>query len=177
MKHRKTNEGKVLVRCGHCGLEHETPANEITEPIDAYGDFIDIYFKDQEYSRLSKRAEKLEAKGQFTELAQVYTILADIATINKDQFLKEYEANKGSEDLANAEKWKDAEEKYNNTAKQLREKLASNEIQDTPAEKQVFDDTDDEMRAGEDTQIVPTQKPKRKTDLNDVLDDTGFLEF
>ena len=41
-----------MVKCGHCGIENEVPAVDITEPVDAYGDFIDIYYKDQEYASI-----------------------------------------------------------------------------------------------------------------------------
>ena len=57
-----------MVICGFCGLEQEVEASQITEPVDAFGDFIDIYFKGQEYSRLLKRAQRLEDKQNFSKL-------------------------------------------------------------------------------------------------------------
>ena len=44
--------------------------------------FIDIYFKGQEYTRLLKRAQRLEDKQNFSELALVYEILSDICKDN-----------------------------------------------------------------------------------------------
>ncbi len=110
MKYRKTKEGRVMVKCGHCGIENEVPAVDITEPVDAYGDFIDIYYKDQEYARLTKREDKLIEKGQFTELASVYSILADISQINATKFLEEYEKDKSSERFSHCRKM----ERYGN---------------------------------------------------------------
>ena len=95
----KYKEDKVLVECGHCRHLEEVKKTDITEPVDAYGEFIDIYFKDQEYARLTRREEKLLAKEQYTELTTIYSLLADIAQINVDKALESYEQNKSSEDL------------------------------------------------------------------------------
>ena len=102
MKHAKD---EVLIKCGHCGIEQAVDKNALTEPIDAFGDFIDIYYKDTEYERLTHREEKLREKGQYTELTLVYSFLADIAQINKKKFLEEYEATKDPADLETAEQW------------------------------------------------------------------------
>ena len=40
-------ENKVaFLKCGNCKLEASVPANFLTEPVDAYGDFLDTYYKD-----------------------------------------------------------------------------------------------------------------------------------
>ena len=50
------------VKCGHCGLMKDVLINSISEPVDAFGDFIDIFYADQELQRLEKHIEKLEKK-------------------------------------------------------------------------------------------------------------------
>jgi transcription elongation factor Elf1 len=170
----KYKEEKVLVECGHCHYKEEVSKNELTEPVDAYGEFIDVYFKDQEYARLTAREKKLIEKQQYTELAQIYSLLADIAQINFTKAMEEYEANRSSEDLDAAEKWKQTGELYKKNERDLREKLASGEIQDAVIEE-VYEDTEqDEYSDGE---ARPATKPKKKADMTGILDDPGFLEF
>ena len=45
VKVEKVNKqnGFAKVKCGHCTLEKEVLINSISEPVDAFGDFIDIY--------------------------------------------------------------------------------------------------------------------------------------
>ena len=40
----KKKKDEAVVICGACGKEQIVPANELSEPVDAYGEFIDIYF-------------------------------------------------------------------------------------------------------------------------------------
>jgi len=175
MKYRKTKEGKVLVKCGHCQLEQAVKYTEITEPIDAYGDFIDIWYKDQEYERLTKRVEKLLEKGQFSELANVYTILSDIAQINADKFLEEYEKDKSSEDLEKAEHWKTDADQYTKSSRDIRDKLATGELQDKK-DSEVYDE-EEAQPAVDGAQPAAPVKPKKGVSLDEMLEDKGFLEF
>ncbi|MFX1518675.1 MAG: transcription elongation factor 1 family protein [Promethearchaeota archaeon] len=39
-------EGYARVHCGACGIEFNVSAGKLTEPVDAYGDFIDQYYKE-----------------------------------------------------------------------------------------------------------------------------------
>ena len=39
----------ATVKCGYCGLTKDVIVNSISEPVDAFGDFIDIYYADQNY--------------------------------------------------------------------------------------------------------------------------------
>lgn len=40
----KKDRGDIaVVICGNCGIRKEVPINKISEPVDVYGDFIDIY--------------------------------------------------------------------------------------------------------------------------------------
>jgi transcription elongation factor Elf1 len=176
MKYKKVKDNRVMVKCGHCGLEQEAPYTDITEPIDAYGDFIDIFYREQEYERLTKREEKLVEKQQYTELVTIYSILADIAQINANKFLEEYEKDKSGEDLKTAEKWKETADKYNKNAQEIKAKLESGELKDAP-ENAVFDDTTPESFEPDSSGNAPPKKPKKKVSMEDVLDDTGFLEF
>ncbi|MHA1756983.1 MAG: transcription elongation factor, partial [Promethearchaeota archaeon] len=54
----------ATVKCGKCGLSKEVLVNSISEPVDAFGDFIDIYYADQELQRLEKRIKKLEEEKE-----------------------------------------------------------------------------------------------------------------
>jgi transcription elongation factor Elf1 len=170
----KYKEDKVLVECGHCHKSQEVSRNQLTEPVDAFGEFIDIYFKDQEYARLTRRESKLIEKQQYTELATVYSLLSDIAQINANKALEAHEQNKSSEDLENAEKWKNMSIQFKNNERGLREKLASGEIADAIIEE-VYEEVDNEEFADGESRIAT--KPKKKADLKGVLDDPGFLEF
>ncbi|GAH65149.1 unnamed protein product [marine sediment metagenome] len=69
------NIRKILsatVKCGHCGLTKDVLINSISEPVDAFGDFIDIHYVDQELQRLEKRIGKLKKKNEWGELVLVY---------------------------------------------------------------------------------------------------------
>jgi transcription elongation factor Elf1 len=170
-------EGKTMICCGHCGLEQQVSKNDLTEPVDAYGEFIDIYFKDQEYSRLTKREEILMQKGQYSELANIYSLLEDIAKLNADKFLEEYETYKSPQDLESAEKWKETSEKYHNNSREIRDRLASKDLEDSPMEDAVYEEIEEQPININDGPQLPSTKPKRKVSLNEMLDDTGFLEF
>ena len=171
----KYKEDKVLVECGHCHkITEEINKTELTEPVDAYGDFIDIYFSAQEYARLKKREEKLFEKEQYTELATIYSLLADISQINATKALEAYEKSKSSEDLNAAEVWKQNAEKYKQNEKDLREKLQAGDLVDKKLDE-VYEEVENEEFADGEAKVAT--KPKRRADLKGVLDDPGFLEF
>jgi transcription elongation factor Elf1 len=171
----KHKDDKAIVQCGHCGIAQEVPKTEISEPVDAFGEFIDIYFKDQEYARLSLRVEKLVNKGQYTELVNVYSLLADIATINQQKALEEYESTRDPEDLETAERWKAEVDQYKENESSLKQKLQNGEVQDAPLEEQVYEEKED--NPFEEGEAKVSEKPKRKVNIDDFLGDTGFLEF
>ena len=58
----KDNPDMMEVVCGHCDVSQRVDKNSLTEPVDAFAEFIDIYYKDQEYARLTNREEKLWEK-------------------------------------------------------------------------------------------------------------------
>ena len=37
----------AIVRCGNCGIEKEVPKKGIYEPVDVFGDFIDLYNREK----------------------------------------------------------------------------------------------------------------------------------
>jgi transcription elongation factor Elf1 len=172
MRHK---DQRVLIRCGHCAIEQEVSKNQLTEPVDAFGEFIDIYYKDQEFERLTRREEKLIEKEQYNELANVYSLLADIAQINANKFLEDHEINKDPEDLDYAEKWKDDSSNYKENERVLRERLASGELIDAILEEEVYEE--EENNPFDDSQTKVSDKPKKGVNMEEVLGDIGFLEF
>jgi transcription elongation factor Elf1 len=167
------DKSKAMVICGFCELEQQVEASQITEPVDAFGDFIDIYFKSQEYSRLMKRAQRLEDKQNFSELALVYEILSDICKDNSNEALKEYEANHLEEDMENAQKWKAQSDEYFRLSRDIYQKLELKELEDG-IDDDIYEDVEDQQY---DSDSKNGTKPKRGRDLDEILDDKGFLEL
>ncbi|MHA1456300.1 MAG: transcription elongation factor 1 family protein [Promethearchaeota archaeon] len=79
----------ATVKCGHCGLNKDVIVNSISEPVDAFGDFIDIYYADQELQRLERRIPKLKKGDEWGELALSYSILSDICRAKAVEALEE----------------------------------------------------------------------------------------
>jgi len=172
------NKKQALVICGLCGLKQEVPANELTEPVDAYGEFIDIYYGKEEYERLYKRAEILESKKQYQELANVYSILADICLNNYREANKEYEKNKSEEDLENARKWKAQEEEYRRKSKDLYEKIESKELENVKSnDESIYEDVEEQQFQLEESKGEKYKKVKKGRTIDEILADKGFLEF
>jgi transcription elongation factor Elf1 len=166
------DKSKAMVICGFCGLEQEVEASQITEPVDAFGDFIDIYFKGQEYNRLLKRAQRLEDKQNFSELALVYEILSEICSDNSNEALKEYEANHLEEDKLNAQKWMAESDRYFALSRDIYQKLELKELEDG-VDDDIYEDVEDQQYSDGKS----SKKPKRGRDLDEILDDKGFLEL
>ena len=167
------DKSKAMVICGFCELEQEVEASQITEPVDAFGDFIDIYFKSQEYSRLMKRAQRLEDKQNFSELALVYEILSDICTDNSNEALKEYETSHLEEHMENAQKWKAQADQYFRLSRDIYQKLELKELEDG-IDDDIYEDVEDQQY---DSDGKSGTKPKRGRDLDEILEDKGFLEL
>ena len=174
IKTKKIQDDEIEVICGHCGVSQKVLKNDLTEPVDAFGDFIDIYYKDQEYARLTNREEKLWEKKQFTELTLVYSFLADNANVNAKKALEEYEKNKDPKDLEQAEMWKLTASKYIENEKRLQEQLDSGVIEDATLENIYEEAEDNPFDEGE---AKLSEKPKRRAKIEEILGDTGFLEF
>ncbi|QEE14531.1 transcription elongation factor 1 family protein [Promethearchaeum syntrophicum] len=169
-----SKEEDVEVICGHCGVSQKVSKNDLTEPVDAFGDFIDIYYKDQEYARLTSREEKLWEKKQFTELTLVYSFLADNANVNSTKALEEYQKNKDPKDLEQAEMWKATAAKYVENGKRLQEQLDSGLIEDATLEN-IYEENEDNPYDEGESKV--SEKPKRRAKIEEILGDTGFLEF
>lgn len=171
----KKGDKKALVVCGHCGEQQEVNKTRISEPVDAFGDFIDIYYKDQEFERLSRRKDILEEKQQYTELTLVLSLLHDNAVINAQKAEEEYEKNHDPVDLDNAEKWQNMAKEFQDREKRLLEQLKMGLIVDAELEDEIY--AEEEENPYSDDSSITNQKPKKETDLDDLLGDTGFLEF
>jgi transcription elongation factor Elf1 len=150
----------ATVKCGYCGLTKDVIVNSISEPVDAFGDFIDIYYADQELQRLEKRISKLKKEGEWGELALSYSILSDICRAKAAEALDEEEA-----DLDEANKWKLKSEQYKRLEKDALVQLDTLELEKgiKTDEDSLFDETDG--------------KVKKEKKINDIFDDPGFLEF
>lgn len=171
----KHSETQVLIVCGHCQEQQVVGKHDLTEPVDAFGDFIDIYYKDQEFERLSRRREKLLQKQQYTELTLVLSLLYDNATINENKALEVYEIDKDPEDLTNAEKWNEIATKFKAEEEKFTEQLKAGLIVDAILEDEVYEEKED--NPFDEGEAKVSEKPKRAAKIEEILGDTGFLEF
>jgi transcription elongation factor Elf1 len=150
------------VKCGHCGLTKEVLVNSISEPVDAFGDFIDIHYANQELQRLEKRIEKLIKKNEWGELALSYSILTDICRFKAAEALEDED----NVNLDEVNKWKTKAEEYKRLEKNALLQLDSLEL-----EKGIK--TDDESLFTEHDE----SDMKKEKKIEDIFDDPGFLEF
>lgn len=150
----------ATVKCGNCGLTKEVLVNSISEPVDAFGDFIDIYYADQELQRLEKRIQKLKDENEWGELALSYSILSDLCKTKAAVLLEEEDVN-----LDEVNDWKMKSEYYKNLEKDTILKLETEEL-----ERGVKTD-EESLFAESDTKI------KKERKIDDIFDDPGFLEF
>ncbi|MFX1417399.1 MAG: hypothetical protein ACFE9N_00620 [Promethearchaeota archaeon] len=150
----------ATVKCGNCGLTKEVLVNSISEPVDAFGDFIDIYYADQELQRLERRIKKLKEENEWGELALAYSILSDLCKTKAATLLEEDDV-----DLDDVNKWKLRAEEYKQLEKNTLLKLDTEEL-----ERGVRTD-EESLFAESDTKI------KKERKIDDIFDDPGFLEF
>ena len=134
--------------------------NAISEPVDAFGDFIDIHYADQELLRLEKRVVKLKEKGEWGELAFAYSILSDLCRIKAALLLEE-----DNIDMDKVNDWKMKAEQYKKLKKDALLKLDTEEL-----ERGVRTD-EESLFAESETKI------KKERKIEDIFDDPGFLEF
>ena len=152
----------ATVKCGHCGLTKDVIVNSISEPVDAFGDFIDIYYADQELQRLEKRIEKLKKDNEWGELALSYAILSDICRAKAAEVLE----SKDNVDMKEVERWNLRSEKYKRLEKDALLQLDSLEL-----EKGIKTDEESLFSKVEGSDI------KKEKKIEDIFDDPGFLEF
>jgi transcription elongation factor Elf1 len=149
------------VKCGNCGLEKEVLVNSISEPVDAFGDFIDVYYADQELQRLSKRVEKLKQKGEWGEVALAYSIMSDLCKVKAAELLDEEDV-----DMDEVQEWKMKSERY----KRL-ERDALLELETEELDRGIKTDEESLFSEHEDSDV------KKEKKIEDVFDDPGFLEW
>jgi len=152
----------ATVKCGHCGLKKEVLVNSISEPVDAFGDFIDIHYADQELQRLEKRVEKLKKKNEWGELTLSYSILSDICKFKVAEALEDED----NVNLDEVSKWKIKAEEYKRLEKNALLQLDSLEL-----EKGIKTDDESLFTEHEESDM------KKEKKIEDIFDDPGFLEF
>ena len=152
----------ATVKCGHCGLVKEVLVNSISEPVDAFGDFIDIHYADQELQRLEKRIEKLKKKNEWGELALSYSILTDICKAKAAEALEDED----KVDIDEVNRWKMKAEEYKRLEKNALLQLDSLEL-----EKGIKTDDESLFTEHEESDM------KKEKKIEDIFDDPGFLEF
>ncbi|MFX1314938.1 MAG: transcription elongation factor 1 family protein [Promethearchaeota archaeon] len=150
----------ATVKCGNCGLTKEVLVNAISEPVDAFGDFIDVYYADQELQRLEKRIVRLKEDNEWGELALSYSILSDLCRTKAALLLEE-----DNVEMNMVNDWKMKAEKYKKLEKDALLKLDTDEL-----ERGVKTD-EESLFAESDTKI------KKERKIKDIFDDPGFLEF
>lgn len=150
----------AIVKCGHCTLTKEVLVNSISEPVDAFGDFIDIYYADQELQRLEKRIIKLKEENALGDIALSYSILSDLCKVKAVILLDE-----DNIDIDEVNNWKMKAEEYKRLEKNTILTLDSQEL-----ERGVR--TDEESLFSE-----RESKIKKERKIEDIFDDPGFLEF
>ena len=150
----------ATVKCGNCGLTKEVLVNSISEPVDAFGDFIDIFYADQELLRIERRISKLIEDNALGEIALSYSILSDLCKVKAGILLEEEII-----DMDEVNSWKMKSEEYKRLEKDTILKLDTEEL-----ERGVRTE-EESLFAESDTKI------KKERKIEDIFDDPGFLEF
>ena len=151
------------VKCGFCGLTKDVLVNSISEPVDAFGDFIDIFYADQELQRLEKRIEKLIKDKEYGELTLVYSILSDICKIKAAEALEDED----NIDMDEVNNWKIRAEGYKRKEKDTLIKLETEEL-----DRGIKTDEESLFAEHEDGGGI-----KKEKKIKDIFEDPGFLEF
>ena len=148
------------MKCGNCDLTKEVLVNSISEPVDAFGDFIDIFYADQEVQRLEKRIQRLVKDQEWGELALAYSILSDLCKVKAAVLLEEDDVN-----LDEVNDWKMKSEEYKRLEKNTILKLDTEELEHG-------------VRTDEESLFTESEtKIKKERKIEDIFDDPGFLEF
>ncbi len=103
-----------------------------------------------------------------------YSFLADNANVNATKALEEYQKNNDPKDLEQAEMWKATATKYVENEKRLQEQLDSGLIVDAILEN-IYEENEDNPYDEGESKV--SEKPKRRAKIEEILGDTGFLEF
>ena len=150
----------ATVKCGNCGLTKEVLVNSISEPVDAFGDFIDIFYADQELIRLEKRIIKLKEENALGDIALSNSILSDLCRVKAAILLDEETV-----DMDEVNSWKMKAEEYKQLEKNTILKLDTEELEHG-------------VRTDEESLFAESEsKIKKERKIEDIFDDPGFLEF
>jgi transcription elongation factor Elf1 len=150
----------ATVKCGNCGLEKEVLVNSISEPVDAFGDFIDIIYADQELLRIEKRVQKFKVEKKWGEVAFSYSILSDLCKTKAAILLDEDQV-----DLDEVNNWKTKAEEFKRLEKGALLTLDTEELERG-------------LRTEEESLFAESEtKIKKERKIEDIFDDPGFLEF
>lgn len=152
----------ATVKCGHCGITKDVLVNSISEPVDAFGDFIDIFYADQELQRLKKRVERLKKENEWGDIALCYSILSDICKVKAAEALEDDE----NIDMEKVNEWKMKAEDYGRKEKDALLKLESSEL-----EGGIKTEEESLFAEHEESSV------KKEKKLEDIFSDPGFLEF
>lgn len=152
----------ATVKCGHCGLTKDVLVNSISEPVDAFGDFIDIFYADQELQRLEKRIEKLKKENEWGDIALCYSILSDICRAKAAEALEDED----NTDMEAATEWRMKAEEFKRKEKDALLKMEAEEL-----ERGIKTDEESLFTEHEESDI------KKEKKLEDIFSDPGFLEF
>lgn len=150
----------ATVKCGNCGLEKVVLINSISEPVDAFGDFIDIFYADQELLRIEKRVKKFIVENKWGEVALSYSILSDLCKVKAAILLDE-----DNVDLDEVNIWKTKAEEFKRLEKDALLTLDTEELERG-------------VRTEEESLFAESEtKIKKERKIEDIFDDPGFLEF
>ncbi len=152
----------ATVKCGRCGLNKDVLVNSISEPVDAFGDFIDIFYADQELQRLEKRVERLQKENEWGDIALCYSILSDICKAKAAEALEDED----NIDMNIVNDWKMKSEDYKRKERDALLILDASEL-----EKGIKTDVESLFAEHEESSV------KKEKKLEDIFSDPGFLEF
>ena len=172
----KPEDTILTFECGFCKYTESGKRLSIGEAVDAYGELIDIYYREQEWGRLTEKAERLKEVEQYTELANVYSYLANIANIYYEKTMQEFEKLGIPQLEEEAKNWLFKKEALKAEEKQILAKLKSGELVDRQ-DSSVHQIGQEIVTVGENVLVEEASKPKKGANLQEVLGDLGFLEF
>jgi transcription elongation factor Elf1 len=175
-KKPKPDDTIITFECGFCKFTESGKKLSIGEAVDAYGDLIDIYYREQEWDRLNEKAQRLKETEQYTELSNVYSYLSNIANIYYEKTMQEFEKLGLPQLEEDAKNWLFKRDALKQQEKEILAKLRSGELvekQDTS----VHQEGQEIVTIGENVLVEEPSKPKKEANLREVLGDLGFLEF
>lgn len=172
----KPEDTTIHFVCGRCKYEESGKRLPIGEAVDAYGDLIDIYYREQEWDRLNEKAQRLKEAEQYTELANVYSYLSNIANIYYEKNMEEFERIGVPEMEEHAKEWLFKKEALKGEEKEILRKVRSGELIDKEDESS-HTIGQEIVTVGENVLVEEVSKPKKGANLEEVLGDLGFLEF